>query len=204
MPKAFTPKEKTAIRATLFQVGLKRFAASGVRAARVDDICRDAGIAKGSFYAFFASKEDLFMTIANARDEEHKQDLRAHLVDTHGTPEQVTGAFFDAIMQRIETDPVLKIVKDTGEIQYLLRKVSPALMAENAQRDKAFLMEAAVILRDRHKLPHADGVTLEGLMTLMLSMGTQAEFIAASGDYAATRALLRDMFVSRLVRGPYA
>ena len=56
---------------------MTHFSRTGVRAARVGDICADVGIAKGSFYAFFASKEDLFMAIADDRDLMHKRDMMA-------------------------------------------------------------------------------------------------------------------------------
>ena len=44
MPKAFDEGEKQAIRSQLMAAGLRRFAREGVRAARIEDICRDAGI----------------------------------------------------------------------------------------------------------------------------------------------------------------
>ena len=79
MPKAFDPIEREAIRAALATIGLRHFERHGVRAARVEDICRDVGIAKGSFYAFHASKEALFMAIAAEREMQHRRDLFAFI-----------------------------------------------------------------------------------------------------------------------------
>jgi len=200
--KAFSVKEKAAIRAALLDKSLTHFARFGVRKARIADLCAAVGIAKGSFYAFFASKEALFMALADARDIQHKADMRAYLLQTNAGRREVIGGFFDFMMERINTDPVLKIVRDTGELVHLSRSVPPEMLAENTRRDLAFVDEVAAILRERHGVVHADAQTLTGLMSLMLALGVQADVLAAATDYDAMVALLRDLFVSRLLRGP--
>jgi AcrR family transcriptional regulator len=203
VPKAFTAKDKAAIRAALMLKGLAHFERVGVRKARVEDICREVGIAKGSFYAFFASKEALFMTLADERDIKHKADMRAYLMEMQAGREAIVGGFFDFLMQRIDSDTVLRIVRDTGELSHLGRTIPPDMIAENARRDKEFMVEVAALLRDRHGVAHADPQTLQGLLSLMLSLSMQREMISFVADYGAMVALMRDLFVSRLLRGPY-
>lgn len=203
MPKAFNDIEKMAIGAALVTVGLKHFTTRGIRGTRIDDICLEVGIAKGSFYAFHASKEDLFMAIAAERDIKHKADMLDFLNQKHTDAKTLVLGFFDFLMDRIETDPILKIFTDTSEISNLIRKVSPVLIAENQQRDYAFVASVADLLQTRHHLKHADKKTLEGLMVLMLSLSLQGDFIKASGDYPATLGVLRDAFLTRLLKGPY-
>lgn len=202
MPKAFSPAEKTKILDQLMQVGLTHFAQGGVRAARVDAICREVGIAKGSFYSFFESKEDLFMTIADARDVGHKSDMMDWLTGAGDDPRTVLNGFFDFMLERIDTDPVLRIVRDTGEINHLIRRVPAERLAENTRRDLEFMAEVAALFRTRLGLQFADKVTLEGLLTLMLSMSLQDEHLKSAGVYQSTVALMRDLFLSRLLRGP--
>lgn len=202
MPKAFSNIAKLEIRTALMEAGLKRFSQSGVRSVRIDDICADVSIAKGSFYAFFPSKEDLFMTIADERDIAHKNDMRVYLTETEGDAETIVNGFFDFMMGRIDSDPVLKIVRDNGELNHLVRKISPGLLADNNRRDKEFLEEVATILQSRFSLPAVDAETLEGLMTLMLSLSMQAGFIAASTNYDNVVKLMRDLFSSHLLKEP--
>lgn len=47
----------------LLDAAVKVFAASGYHAARVDDIVRRAGTSHGTFYLYFANKEDLFRAL---------------------------------------------------------------------------------------------------------------------------------------------
>lgn len=44
----------------LLERGLRAFAEHGYAEVTIDDVCRDIGIAKGSFYRYYASKEELF------------------------------------------------------------------------------------------------------------------------------------------------
>ena len=142
------------------------------------------------------------MTIANARDIKHKADMRAYLAEAQGAAPEVVSGFFDFMMERIESDPMLQVVKNTGEINHLMRKVSPQLLAENARRDQEFMVEVSELFQTHHQLKFANPKTLEGLLTLMLSMALQAEIIAQGTDYKSTVDLMRDLFLSRLVRGP--
>ncbi len=52
--------------ARLLAVARESFAAAGYDDVSVGDICLAAGIAKGSFYRYFSSKEDAFLTAARS------------------------------------------------------------------------------------------------------------------------------------------
>ncbi len=60
MPRALTPTEREAIRNRLLAAGRERFARYGLRKTTVEELAHAAGIAKGTFYLFFASKEALY------------------------------------------------------------------------------------------------------------------------------------------------
>jgi AcrR family transcriptional regulator len=51
-------------RAKLLDAAVPALAEKGYHAARVDDIVRVAGVSHGTFYLYFANKEDLFRTLA--------------------------------------------------------------------------------------------------------------------------------------------
>lgn len=50
----------------VLRAGLLLFAEQGYAEVTIEDVCRSAGIAKGSFYRHFASKEHLFYAVAAA------------------------------------------------------------------------------------------------------------------------------------------
>ena len=51
-------------RAKLLEAAVPALAEKGYHATRVDDIVRQAGVSHGTFYLYFANKEDLFRTLA--------------------------------------------------------------------------------------------------------------------------------------------
>lgn len=63
MPKIFTSTERKHIEQDLFASASKCLRLYGVRKTTVDEIVSTAHIAKGTFYLFFDSKEDLFITL---------------------------------------------------------------------------------------------------------------------------------------------
>ena len=63
MPRAFTATEKETIRVKLMEAGRSCFLRFGMTKTTLDDLVRPAGIAKASFYLFFANKEALFLEL---------------------------------------------------------------------------------------------------------------------------------------------
>src|SRR5205085_9497414 len=58
-------------RADLLAAGRTLFLAKGIAATSLDDITRQAGVSKGLFYLYFASKEDLVLALR----EQFSRDL---------------------------------------------------------------------------------------------------------------------------------
>ena len=86
-------------RAKLIESAQGSMLAKGYSATGVDDICRDAGVSKGSFYHQFASKEELAIA---ALGDFYEAGLRKLLaIDVTGVaPERQALAFFDAVAKQ--------------------------------------------------------------------------------------------------------
>jgi AcrR family transcriptional regulator len=63
--------------ARLLAAGVAAFDRHGYADARVDDVCQAAGVAKGSFYRHFRSKDELFFSAARAVAAEASASFRA-------------------------------------------------------------------------------------------------------------------------------
>ncbi len=200
MPKSFSKTEKTTIRAKLHAVGLAWFTCQGVRASRIDDLARDVGIAKGSFYAFYSSKEDLLMAIATKRDTEHKNQMRRFLKKPHPSPACQAGEFFDMLAEKIRSDPMLPLMLDHSEMEYLLRKIPADQMAVKASDDRTFIEEIARIWGEAGRGNAVTPDTLQALLILMLTLIMQTKMIPPDDMKTATK-LLRETFVDRMTRG---
>jgi AcrR family transcriptional regulator len=69
------------------------FSAKGVSAASVDDIVRAAGVAKGTFYLYFATKDDAVSAVAAAMVEDVAERVEAAATDSSRSPVQRLLAF---------------------------------------------------------------------------------------------------------------
>lgn len=64
MPTAFTEEEMNRIRSELIHAGIRLSKELGLQKMSVEKLTAAVGIAKGSFYLFFGSKEDFILAIA--------------------------------------------------------------------------------------------------------------------------------------------
>lgn len=79
MPTAFSEEEMTRIRKALILAGIRSSKELGVRKMSVEKLTAAVGIAKGSFYLFFGSKEDFILEIAEYASAETQKMLLSKL-----------------------------------------------------------------------------------------------------------------------------
>lgn len=74
MPRSLTEQEKESQRQSLLQHGKNLIMRYSISRVSVDDIVKEAGVAKGSFYNFFSSKDDfLYQLIFQIHEEGFSQ-----------------------------------------------------------------------------------------------------------------------------------
>jgi AcrR family transcriptional regulator len=62
-PRSLPPEAR---RATILAAALEEFTARGYEGARLDDVAKRAGVAKGTIYLYFADKESLFQELVRS------------------------------------------------------------------------------------------------------------------------------------------
>ena len=128
---SFTEVEKAHIRKELLDAGRELFAAHGLRKTSIEDLVRPAGIAKSSFYAFFESKEALYLELLMMERRRMKEELSAALPPTDDTRETIVH-FLHAVVRGIETNALTRrLISHPVEWRMIARRVSPELMEAN-------------------------------------------------------------------------
>jgi AcrR family transcriptional regulator len=140
MPKAFTEQEKELIRKRLLEQGHKQFSAYGLRKTNIEELAEAAGISRGAFYLFYASKEALFMDVVEQVEQRFRQELFA-MVDLPGpSPRARLFALLHHAFHRVKTLPLLQFL--TGnDYDLLFRRVPPETFQEHVANDRAFINE---------------------------------------------------------------
>ena len=140
MPKAFTEQEKELIRKRLLEQGHKQFSAYGLRKTNIEELAEAAGISKGAFYLFYASKEALFMDVVEQVEQRFRQELFA-MIDLPGpSPRARLFALLHHAFHRVKTIPLLQFLTGT-DYDLLFRRVPPETFQEHVEHDRAFINE---------------------------------------------------------------
>jgi TetR/AcrR family transcriptional regulator, fatty acid metabolism regulator protein len=79
------------------------FARRGFFAARVSEIAKDAGVADGTIYLYFKSKDDLLISLFEARMKQVNALLRATIADV--PPSEQLCAFIRAYLRLVHDEP---------------------------------------------------------------------------------------------------
>ncbi|MCK2237010.1 MULTISPECIES: TetR/AcrR family transcriptional regulator [unclassified Crossiella] len=128
MPAPFDERDRARIRAELLASGRELFVAQGLRKTSLAELTASAGIAKTSFYAFFAAKESLYceLMLANA------PAIRSRLLSTlDGEPRAAIGAFLRAVLAVLDEDPLYRrLITHPAELAAVTARLSPERAAE--------------------------------------------------------------------------
>jgi AcrR family transcriptional regulator len=119
----FTDEERRQIREDLIDAGRELFSKYGLQKTTVRELTEAVGIAKGTFYRFFDSKEDLYVEVL-MRDRERiagpiLEDLSA-MEDTR----EAVAHLLDVVVDEMESNPLMRQVFLERELDSFLRGVS--------------------------------------------------------------------------------
>lgn len=140
MPKKFNEHEKDWIHQKLLEHGKQKFETIGLKKTSVEDLTSAVGIAQGSFYLFFSSKEELFYYIL--LDEEKR--IRHYLLEVFLNEEPVTKQrikhFLQEAFKLLSESPLIRQIYLEGQFEQLMRKLTPELLELNFSEDQDALM----------------------------------------------------------------
>jgi AcrR family transcriptional regulator len=91
-------------RAALLRSASRTICALGMQGASIDRIAAEAGYTKGAFYAHFASKEDLFLTMLDEHFATELARLDVVLAGT-GDPAEEARSAAEGFLEHIDADP---------------------------------------------------------------------------------------------------
>jgi len=99
----------TAKRERILRAAVEVFAKNGFFASRVSEVAKEAGVADGTIYLYFASKEDLLVSIFREKVHQHLDALRATLLEA-STPEERIRLAISHHLKALGADRPLAIV----------------------------------------------------------------------------------------------
>ncbi len=145
MAPTFTDSEKNQIRQQLLDTGRELFATYGLKKTSIEDLTRPAGIAKSSFYAFFDSKEALYLELLMMERRRMREEIAARFPATDDARETIA-QFLRAAVREIEANALTRrVIAHPEEWQKIARRVSQeqieANIAESTLTALSFIRE---------------------------------------------------------------
>jgi AcrR family transcriptional regulator len=131
--------ESERIKTLLFEAGERAIERDGAKRLRVEDLAQGAGIAKGSFYRFFPTKEDFVLALLDRTEDRMREGLGPVMEAI--APENRLAALFDLQLRALEARPWLARLMRREEIMYLSRAIGPERMGAHAAKDDVFIEE---------------------------------------------------------------
>src|SRR5688572_27002833 len=80
------------------------FARHGFFAAKVSDVAKEAGVADGTIYLYFKSKDDLLISLFERRMQQVNSTLRT-AIESEKSPRAQLRAFVTAYLQLVHDEP---------------------------------------------------------------------------------------------------
>lgn len=141
MGRQFSEAEKVDIRELLITKGKELFGARGLKKTTIDDITRDVGIAQGSFYAFFNSKEELYFEILEMEEKELWKSLQSHLHEIQLDRKNFK-QFLSTSLNLIHKNPFIRDLVQNNSYQKLLTKIPVSKMKRHLEDETSILTQS--------------------------------------------------------------
>lgn len=138
-----TAEQRTKIQNDLLHKGKALFIQYGFLKTSIDDIVQACGIAKGSFYTYYSSKEELYYAILR-KEEAIKKEIIGEIMRETLPPKELLVRLFEKSWQAIEGNPFLRSVYKRGEFERIVSRLPQELLDEHARED---LEESAEFVR---------------------------------------------------------
>lgn len=196
MPRAFTQEERERIELKLIAVGKRLINKAGIRFLVVDDIAREAGISKGSFYSFHPSREEFILAVFESWEAEYRGALIREMVDGEGSFRERLERFFIGAFQILEREPGLATL-GSKDIQMIMERLPPERIEAHKAADGRALAEAFGGRDKIKRFPAELTATFQGLGTALFAIALHREDFPP-GSYQETARLIAEALAMRI------
>ncbi|MCR8645684.1 TetR/AcrR family transcriptional regulator [Paenibacillus sp. N1-5-1-14] len=168
-----TPEQRKQIHEKLLVKGKDLFTQYGFFKTSIDDIIQACGIAKGTFYSYYSSKEELFYSVLR-KEEEVKNLVISRIMCESLPPKELLIRFFETSFKTIEENPFLLSLYQRGEYERIVQRLPKELLDQHAKEDLDGSLEFVKFLQEQG-VTENDPEVLIGLFrsTLLLPLHRQ-------------------------------
>lgn len=198
MPKKFSEQEREWVYQKLLSEGRRSFETYGLKKTSVEELTKAAGIAQGTFYKFFGSKEELLFEIIQEDEKKIRDMLMESFHSTEAATKEGIKQFLLQSFQLMEENPLLRKMTLSGEMEQLARKLPKETLEQNYKEDQDALMPLIAFWQARGILPGVDAELIVSLIRAIVLLTLHKEEIG-NERFSGTMELLAEVMASGIV-----
>jgi AcrR family transcriptional regulator len=164
MPKIFTEKEKEIIRNTLIEKGREFFSIYGIKKTSITELTKAAGIAQGTFYTFFDSKEELYFEILELEEAKIDEQFVEKILRSSPSAKEAIKKTIKGTFELLEKDPFLRRIYDSSDYEIMVRKLPPEKLENHRKNDTIRVLDIIMNVQQKDELIDAPPEVVSGLL----------------------------------------
>lgn len=140
MSRGFNEHEKQYLTNSLIEQGRILFIKFGFQKTSILEITKSVGIAQGTFYKFFDSKEELYFVILELEEEKIKEQLTEVDIFKENQPNKAIKSILRQMIKTVETNPLIRELYFGRNMEDLLKKIPPESLEKHFNNDTDSLL----------------------------------------------------------------
>ncbi|HCK51048.1 MAG TPA: hypothetical protein DHW32_09980 [Ruminococcaceae bacterium] len=192
MPTAFTDEELEHIRSALIQAGIRLSKELGLQKMSVEKLTAAVGIAKGSFYMFFGSKEDFILEVAEYTGAQTQKMLLSRL---NGRRKMSAHEFMEFFSEYLHSDFDLMNGLTVEDFFWLKKHIKKQVLFDPDEQIKTAELWLSLINDVR---PGVDAGTFVNLIKSIYAIREHGDTMVKASMESSVQVLLRmiEVYVS--------
>ena len=189
MPTAFTDEELEHIRSALIQAGIRLSKELGLQKMSVEKLTAAVGIAKGSFYMFFGSKEDFILEVAEYTGAQTQKMLLSRL---NGRRKMSAHEFMEFFSEYLQSDFDLMNGLTVEDFFWLKKHIKKQVLFDPDEQIKTAELWLSLINDVR---PGVDAGTFVNLIKSIYAIREHGDTMVKASMESSVQVLLRTIEV---------
>lgn len=199
MSRGFNQSEKQFITDSLLEQGKILFSKFGFQKTSIMEITKSVGIAQGTFYNFFNSKEELYFNILEIEEDKIRKQLIHTDIFKDNKPHEAIKEILSQMIRTVESNPLIRELYFGDNMKNMLKKLPPETLEKHFDNDTDSLelvikkwSSKGIILKEKPKV-------IAGMLRSLFLLTLHQKEIGVE-VYERTIDLFVDLIVDGLVK----
>ncbi|WP_435179998.1 TetR/AcrR family transcriptional regulator [Halorussus sp. AFM4] len=198
--RGFDDDERERIRRQLRETGRELFGRYGLDKTTIADLTGPAGIANGTFYRFYESKEQLYYEILREEGERLAEEIVADSFEARDDPEDAIVAFLTGICEAMETEPLVRRLIADSDLSRLMAQFSDEELREEQAQSLGYVVPYVERWQAEGRLREGDPEVLAAAMGVVKFVAYHKDQFHDEAFYRAVRDALIEAVAAGLTR----